>query len=108
MTTLRAAFVLLLTASATMPYAASALCSVLHPEMSDPRMGATHHGALVTAEGSASSWCDFGDCATAPVAPVATFVVSSMVVPIVDMALSLPTVGPDIDPTAPLTPPPIA
>jgi len=106
MTMLRGTVVLLLSASAGLPYAAPAACAAFRTEMTDPHMAAMHEGAQLTAEGGATSRCDFAECAIAPVAPVAAFAVSSAVVAVTDIALPLPAAGSDVDPTPPLTPPP--
>ncbi len=108
MTILRVAIVSLLAASAGLPYAAPAVCAAFRPDMAGPHAMATHDAARVAAQGSSATACDFAECATAPVAPVTMLPVSDVVVPTVELARSFPTVGPDIDPTAPLTPPPIA
>lgn len=96
---------LLLVATA-LPYSAPTVCAVVRPDMTDAHMATMRDGSQVTSD-STGDWCDLVGCATAPVAPVAAFASPLAVVPLADLQPAFSVTGLDVEPAAPLTPPPL-
>ncbi len=76
--------------------------------MTGPDMAVMADGPRVTAQDADHHRCNFAECATAPVAPVAAFTTAAVVVPVADATPPPPPSGWDLDSVPPLTPPPRA
>ena len=91
----------------TLPFTAPILCTIVNPTMSVGEMAA-RHGTVAVDDPAAGVLCNFGQCATAPVAPT----VDLVHVPNERTVVSVDVAGPARsvmgNPRSPLTPPPQA
>lgn len=94
-----------------LPYTAPPLCDALRADMHPGATPAGQQDCPSQQEAptdTPSTQCDFGACATAPVAPPPAAAVHPAVFPVLESDVAAPAVSAPGDPLPPPTPPPLA